>query len=333
MKYIKNIIFIVGIFILIGCGSSQQLDIAQPTLPSWYTHPPHSDTTTLYALGDGKTKQEALTNALNNLIATLSVSLSSEYNAKTIVKEGSHSATITDATYENEVHAQVKKIRISNYEVLEAKKLGFKHYATLVKVEKKALFQGLQSEIDQKFTFFNGSVKGSNDDNVLKQLHKYEQFIQEFDTIKNTLSVMSVLNPHFHQKIYIDRMLQIEKTKQSLLQKISFSIIARGEAKKLQPSLAKGLSDAHYIVKQRKDKYHFTIVLSSKTAYAHSYGFYLARSVLTLVTKNIQGSVIGSNTLHITGQSSQSKAIAQQDVAKKLTQLIEKEGIEKVLGI
>jgi len=332
MKYIVSIILIIGM-LFIGCGSTKQIEVVPQALPSWYTMPPHSDAENLYALGDGKSKKEALTNALNNLLATLSVSLSSSYNAKTVVREGTHTTTTQDATYENEVHAEVQKIRISNYEVLQEKKLGFNHYATLVRVEKDNLFVALKSDIDQKFSIFNHLYNSKATKYPLEKLKSYRNFIKEFQNIQNTLSVMSVLHPQFNQKHYIEKMAYIKKQSDDLHNAITFSFVATREAKKLLPVLSMGLSDAHYRIKNKKDKYHFTIYISLKIAYASSYGFHLARGVITVVTKDFHSVNIGTQTYNITGQSSQTKTIAKQDIAKRFAQLIKKKGIEKVLGI
>jgi len=332
MKLSGIILFIlVGVFFT-GCGSTKQIEVERKPLPAWYVAPPHSDNKTLYAIGEGKSKEEALVNALNNLLATLSVSVSSEYNSKSVVKEGTHKSATVDATYENEVHAKVKEVRITNYEVLQAKKLGFKRYATLVKVDKMVLFHSLKNDVDQKFTMFESMEKNTKF-HPLKQLNVYNDFYQDIGLIENSLSVMSALNPNFNQKPYIEKIAAFKKRRLDLLGSISFAIHPKRNAKNLVPPIKKGLTQKHFHIKHTRDQYHFDVYISLKTAYAHSYGFYLARGVITLVTKDYLGVTIGSNTYNITGQSSQSKEIAQQDIAKKFKELIEKEGIIKILGL
>ena len=86
-------------------------------------------------------------------------------------------------------------------------------------------------------------------------------------------------------------------------------------------------------MKNVKSKMHYDIYVNAKIQKANAYGFTLARSEITFITKNYNAKVIASNVLHLTGQSSQGYAIAKQNLVKRLNDLIQKEGISKVLNI
>jgi hypothetical protein len=62
-------------------------------------------------------------------------------------------------------------------------------------------------------------------------------------------------------------------------------------------------------------------------------GFDLARTAISVTTQDHLGTTIGSNKLNITGQSTQGYDVAEENVAIKLKRLIDKEGIETVLGL
>ncbi len=326
--------FIIALGILLGgCGSSApRVDIPEKKLPSWYLNPPHATATYLYGTGEGRDTKDALYNALNDLIASLGVSLSSTYSSDTTVHENG-TYTHKDAVYQNKIDAQVQKIRITNFEVMQSQKIGFKRYATLVRVDKKRFFATLKKELDDTFENFYTHQEAIQTHNALEQLFAYRAIVAQSESIQNKLRVMEELDPSFDKTQYLKKIHTIQKEYKALEKKITFSIHATKDAQLLKDVVAKGLSDQHYRIVNKDDRYHFTISVSMKIQYANSYGFTLARSAITLKTHHNRGAVVASNTVTITGQSAQGSAIAKQDVAKRFNQLVKQEGIEKVLGL
>ena len=331
--YVQIIVTLLLGFYVSGCGAATQQEIApaKQKLPSWYLTPPPSDNNTLYAVGEGKDKKEALTNALSAMLATLSVSISSSYSAKTVVRDGKNESV--DATYVNDIQSKVKEIRISNYEVLQAKKLGFKKYAVLVKTDKKRLFESLKNELQQKFQLLEAREKNMKNQNALQQLAFYKKIKDSLSNLENSLIVMDVLNPNFDKQSYIEKIAVFEKRYEKLRNSISFSIKTPKHAEALRDVVAKGLTREHFKIQNKKDKNHFNITIKMDTEQANAYGIHLAKAEVTLRTKDFKGVEIASNTLHLTGQSSASYTIAKQDLAKRLDEKIKEQGIAKVLNL
>ena len=329
MKKIIYIVFVLVLF-LNACGSSKQrVEVKEKTLPAWYLKPPVSNTQVMYAVGEGKDKQEALSNALASLLATLSVSISSKYSAKSVVKEGRINSH--DATYVNETESEVKKIRISSYDVVQAQKLGFKKYAVLVKVDRAKYFRSLKKEIDQEFAIVDSWEKSKKGQNALERLSFYKKAISKLSDLQNRLLVMSVLDENFDSKPYLVKYERLLHKRDQLLNSITFWI--ESNYKPLITPLAKGLSVQKLRIKKLHNQNHFTIYVKASMQKATSYGFYIIRSEISIVTKDSKNNAIATNMINITGQSSQSYAIAKQDVAKKLKKRVEKEGIAKILNI
>lgn len=328
MKIFSLILLVLGL-LLSGCASKQKVVVAKKELPAWYMHPPESDAYELFALGEGENQQDAINNALRLIASTLSVSISSSFRAKTVVKEGSVNSS--DATYINKIQSDVQKIRISEYEILHVKKLGFKRYAAVVKVNKQKLFQGLKNEIDQKFEIYKNDMKNIQRLDALKQLAYYKNMKKSFGYIKNALLVMKVLNKGFDDKKYLTVMNEINAKHQYLLEHISFWVITNIQS--LSKPVISALTKQKFIVKNLKSKMHFDIYINAKIQKANAYGFSLARSEISFVTKDYKGEILASNVIHVTGQSSQGYAIAKQNLVKRLKKLIEKEGILKLLNI
>ena len=328
----KKIIYLAmsAVLFFTACGSSKRVVIKQKALPSWYAQPPLSNARELYAVGDGKDKQEAITNALTLLLSTLSVSISSKQSAKTVIKEGTYHNS-SDATYVNETQSEIQKISVTNYELLKSEKLGFKHYAVLVKVDKEKFFNGLKRELAQKFQLIESQEKTLKDKNALAQLAFYKRSLNSLENLQNTLAVMSVLQTSFNTRVFLEKYEKIQKKHDKLLQSISFWVDANYKA--LASPIAKGLSAKKLMIKKVNNQKHFRVYVNADIKRASAYGFTLARSNITIKTKDAHSNVIATNSINLVGQSSQGYSIAKQDLVKKLNKLIQKEGIAKVLNL
>jgi len=316
---------------LTACGSAKKMVVVAPkAAPSWYSHPPLSNATYLYAVGDGKSKQEALSNALAALLATLSVSISSKYSAKTVIKEGTHHNS-SEATYINKTESEVKKIRITNYKVLESYKFGFKHYSVLVEVEREKFFRSLKKELTQQFMRLQTKEKNLIKANALQRVHFYKEALDSLNDLQNRLNVMSVLQPDFQSDSFIKRYLQIQKRYDRVRNSISFWVVSNVSA--FVPVIAKGLTQKSFVVSQHRRKNHFKISLHADIVRAEAYGIILARANVVIKTKDSKGNILGSNSFNLIGRSSQSYSIAKQDLVKNLNSFVEQKGIAKVLNI
>ena len=315
-----------------GCGSQKRVVVAQKKeIPAWYQHPPKSSTSELYAVGSGRDKQSAITDALTQMVSTLSVSVSSKFSAKTVVKEGSVNSST--GVYTDESTSEVQNIRISNYELLESQSLGFKNYAVLIKSNKKKLFESMKQEIEQNFEIIKQERKSVEHLNMMKHLSFYKKSKETLSRLPNTLLVMSELNAAFDGTAYLSKAQAINAEYKKLLSSITFSIKSNTQARNLIAPIAKGISAKKLKIADSSGKKHFDIMIISDIQRASSYGFTLARSAISITIKDSTGAVIGSNKLNLTGQSSQGFGIAKENVALKLNALIAKEGIAEVIGL
>ena len=329
----KNILVVfLALFILSGCSSKKRVVVAPKTLPTWYTNEIKSNATTLYSVGEGEDKAQAIANALSNMAATLSVSISSEFSTKSVVRDGTISSVQTDSI--NEIQSKVKRIRISNYQIINTKEFGFQKFLVAIQSDKEKLFSSLSKEIEQNFDIIQIKYEESKQFNLVKRISIYKNAKESTANVKNTLIVMNSLKPSFDDTRYIRELLEIENRYDSLLSKITFSIDANNDARKLMPSIANGLSLSKYkISKKAKGKNHFRIRLNASTVKARSYGFTLARSAISITVKDHTDKVIGSNKLNITGQSTQGYEVAKENVSVKLNAKVIQQGIEEIIGL
>ena len=332
--YIRLLIISLGFSLLFlsGCGSSKRVVVAKKKeMPAWYQNPPKSSSTELYSVGSGRDKQAAITDALTQMVSTLSVSVSSKFSAKTVVREGSVNSS--SGLYTDESTSEVKEIRISNYELLQAQSLGFKNYIVLVKSNKKKLFESMKKEIEQKFEIIDKERESVKHLNMMKHLSFYKKSKESLLSLPNSLIVMSELNTAFDGSGYLNRAQSINAEYENILSSLTFNISSNTQAKNLISPIAKGLSSQKLNIADGSGKKHFKIIVNSDIQEASSYGFSLARAAISITVKESRGKIIGSNKLNITGQSSQGFGIAKENIALKLGALIDKEGIFEVIGL
>lgn len=328
----STLLLLAALFVFMGCASKEEVPLIQKkALPLWYTNPPLTTQKTLYALGEGESKEVAITNALSMMASTLSVSIESKFSSKKFVEEGTYNTH--QQTTLSEIQSDVKKIRISNYEVVEAKELGFRKHIVLIASDKKRLFESLKSELEQKFALADAELGSLHLHHALEQLDIYKKVLHKLEDVPNTLVVMNVLESSFYGESFLAKIQKFKNSHAALLASISFEIEADENSKNLQPSIREALGAKKVQINNGSAKTHFKIIIRSDIQRASSYGFTLARSAIEISVKDSKNSIIAGNKLNITGQSTQGYEIAKQSVAIKFGEMIQKEGIGKILGL
>ncbi len=329
----KSLLILFAVTLLFnGCGAEKKPLVTAPkALPSWYTNPPQSNDRYLYEVAEGLDKKEAIANALELMVSTLSITIESAYKSKKTVRSGAVESYEHDV--DNTIQTEVKAIRISNYSVVESAEQGFRHHLVLIKSDKVQLFNSLKKELDEKIALLKSQESNIKNKNVIEQLRFYKQANSDFMTVEQRLNVMNVLNKNFDSTPYTQATSHYKNSYDNLRAKITFGFTANTKARNLIAPVKAGLSASQLLVQERNDDYHLRITIHANVATVRSMGFDLARTAISLTTQDRSGTTIGSNKVNITGQSTQGYAVAKENVAIKLNRLIEKEGIERVLGL
>lgn len=332
IRYISTTAILLTLLSLAGCAAKKEVEVAQKKAPpSWYINPPQTTSTTLYAIGEGEDREEAVKNALNMMASTLSVSISSQFDSQKVVQEGlvnTHQSTVVSKT-----QSDVKKIRISSYEVVESHALGFRNHIVLIKSQKQKLFESLHSELEQKFALADSQIASLSLSHALQQLSGHRKVKDELSDVPDTLVVMNVLNSSFNGKEYIQKIDKINTSYEKLLSSITVAVISDGDSKHLEAPLREGFSSKGVRIKGGKGSTHFRVNVKSNSQKSSSYGFTLARCAIEISVQDYKGSVVASNKLNIVGQSTQGYEVAKENVAIKLDEMIKKEGIGKITGL
>jgi hypothetical protein len=328
MKYISTLLIIVLLFSACATTKPQVTNsYTRSSQPDWLINPPASTSSTLYGVGEGRTKQEALNNALSEIVSRLNVSIASKFSSKNVVKSFGKRETFTNE-YVNETQSEVKKISLSGYEIIEQKSLGFKHYATLVKLNKNHLFETLKKSIENDLA---AGSKISIESSPFDSLQIYKKALFRLGDIRNRIAVLNGLHPQYNTQQFLDRYEDIKRKYNLLKHSISFEILS--DYSDFAKPLASALSKEGFSISRKRDKRHFFILIKSDINRAKSYGFDIARALIDIRVVDNHRVNIAQNVISLTGQSSQGFAIAKQDLVKKLQRKIQEEGVGKVLNL
>jgi hypothetical protein len=316
---------------LVGCGDKKPtIEVEKKELPAWIMHQPTSDSSTLYGVGEGQDKQTAITNALNEMLSTLSISVASEYNSNTNVSNYNGMESYVK-NIEEKVNTKVKELRISNYQIMQYEKIGFNKYAVLLKSDKNAIFNSLRDEIDKKLALLHAQENTYKSTNDLKQLAFYKQASFDLDDLIYKSIIMKALDTSYDDSYIIKEVAYFRNTSTALQSKISFTVYSDAESENLIPVIKDALTAKGLKVANQRNEYHLDVVISSQIVKAESSGFTLARSAIDIDLKDANNHIISTKKLNITGQSTQGYKVAEQNIAYKLNQLISKDGTKVIM--
>lgn len=331
MKIFITMLTLVLLFVS-GCSTQKRIVAKKQELPSWFSNPQKSTSTMLYATGEGKNREEAIKDALNMMVSTLGVSIASEFDSKVVENSGDIDAY--EQTTSSEIRSSVKKIKVSNYKLLQSKEFSFNRHLVLIESDKNKLFDSLKKELDQKFLIIE---RGENNlsNNIIEKFRVCKDAKNSLVDTPNTLIIMNALQNSFDSVDYVEKLQGVNNDYEKILSSISFSIESNKDAKDLEPVISSGLSAKKLQILTQKEELstHLIIKINSKIKKANAYGFILARAAISIEVIDYKGTIIGSNKLNIDGQSTHGYLDAKENVAMKLHALVEKDGIEKVIGL
>ncbi len=334
----KIITALTGLVILLGLtgcggGGAPQPAYEEKPMPSWYINPPANNPMYLYGLGEGMNIERATRNALDNMASRLSVTVESTYEVKTKIQKG-YTESFSQNSQRN-LKSEVAKIRISNYEVDKSEKIAPGHYVVLVKSDKEKFYTSLVKELDMKFKTLNEKRAVNKGANIIKQAYFYQDAVNETNEMMSTLLVLGTLDENFNDKKYLDDIQTINAENEAVKKAINFVIQTDKASLNMAEAVRVALTDSGFKVVSSKAKNSNTVFvkLSSRAEESKAMGFIVAKITTNIEVKTADGKTVGGNKLNINGQSPQSFELAKENGSKKLKKMIQKEGINTILGL
>ncbi len=184
--------------------------------------------------------------------------------------------------------------------------------------DKKELFSNLKKELDQKFDTVETEKENISQD-TLNQFKVCRDAKNSLRDAPKSIIRMKKLRASFNASDYVEKIQSINSDYDELLSSMSFSIETNEEAKGLEAVVFSALSAKSLEILEQKENLntHLAIMIKAKRVKAHT--------AIFIVVKDYKGIIIGINKLNISGD--------KDSVAEKLNLIVQKDGIEKVIGL
>jgi len=336
MKRIFGLITVlVVMFGLTACGSSapQPAAVQEKEMPSWYINPPANNEMFLYGMGEGMNIERATRNALDNMASRLSVTVESTYEVKTKIQKGYTESFSQNS--ERNLKSEVSKIRISNYEVDKSEKMAPGHFIVLVKSDKEKFYNSLVKELDVKIKAIEEKRAGYQDANIIKKAYFYQDAVNETNSFMPTMLVLGTLSDSFDDAKYLKAISRLNNESEAVKKAINFVLTSDKASINMAEAILVALTDSGFKVVSSKSKNKDTVFvkLTSRAEESQAMGFIVAKITTNIEVTTADGKTVGGNKLNINGQSPQSFELAKENGSKKLKSMIDKDGINTILGL
>jgi hypothetical protein len=318
---------LISTVFLVGCVPKPKVVEVKPKeLPSWFLVAPANTTQTLYGVGEGKKREDAINAALNNLITQLSVTIESTYESE--VKASNHSYSKES---KQNIKSEVAKIRLSSHKVEKFEKIKYNQSVAMVSVQRTELYNSLKKELDSALELQQSIVSGIDKESALQQYIKYKKVVEALDSIESKLIIVSILNPTFDDSAYRKFMIERHKGFETSRDALVFALKSDSASKELVPVIKEGINNLKFQVSDRNDA-KAVVEVTSQFAKSESMGFFIVNAIVNFKTVS-DGKIVGSNVVKLKGSTTQNYDVAKQNAILKLKQQLEEEGIASFLGV
>lgn len=322
------------ILILNGCSTQSTLPLstAEKPMPAWFLNLPiDSSGQALYGAGEGGSRKAAIHAALADVASQLSIQVASDFETRLDVKESTY--TLIDRTTQKQIRSQVSEITIQDYQVLEVEQLTYDKYVALVEVSKKKLFKDLKSQVEQQVSLLTAAEKNQSKSSALIQYLFYQRSLDSLKTFEQTLRVLETLNPAISIQFYRQFLTHYQQQANQLKSQVQWKVEADLPSQKWVGLIQHALSQQGFQVASSTTSNSTSVVhLSTRLNASEAYGFHIARVVLNIDVLS-QGVSVGGNQIHLKGQAVKSLDQALNNVAAKLQNQLEQQGLNQVIGL
>lgn len=310
---IKKLLSIILFAFLSSCISSNL-----NKYPQWYLTPPANDGEYIYGVGEGADPEESRQAALSDAASRLQTSVSSKFESAYQEDNLGSSSTISQ-----KISAKGAQISFNNYKVVKSESLQ-NSYVTLVSIEKRRLIDEYTNELKQiidkmmKLANIQGS-KFMKRINIAKALEIGTMHIQKAKILNSIDS--STTGKEFISYTYVldDSLSKINQTITIKIQSSNKNIEDIFHYAITKEGIATGNSGAKIIIDD-----------SWQSSFAN--GINIVK--LSLRINVYDGSnIVGSNLIESSYSSLSGVEIAKSGCIKKIKDMIEKDGVMKIIGL
>jgi len=316
-----------------GCQQTktQQSPSTQSTavLPTWFILPPTDNKTTLFGLGEGKTKDKAIESALSNLAGKLGTEIQAN---ETLTKTQYTSAyRYNEEINQRIIESTIKKITLNQYQVIELQQVGYQQFLVLVSSNKLLLSQSLQQTLNQQVAQYKTAKLNLSSTPGFSHFQFFTQQKQTLAEFNNNLSALLTLqksgNSQRYQNYINDVQTSLTKSKQQTI----FYIDYQPMAKHIEKAIRDKLLQAGLRITQNAANASNVIEITTRLKQTKAYDFFILRESVNLkITEANQPT--GGNQFTLKGQGLNLQQ-AQQQLASNFKNQLQQNTLETALGI
>lgn len=327
-RVIKSILLVAVTLLLTSCVASKPKIVAQPAkpLPSWYLTPPSGSSVYLYGVGSGRTMEEATKEALDNLLAQLSVTVESSLEITTRASTTSYSQDT-----KRNIKTEVAKVKITNYQVENSEQIKYNQFVVLVKVERDEFAKSLIRDVDSFFADYDSRKNTFAQSSIVSRYNFLKESSNKAESHKTTVAIAKGVDSGVDDKAKLAKIQSIQNDFVKARESISFKVLARGNAAKMAEPIKAALNKERFSLD--KPNSPLTIEIKVSVDYMNASGMKIANVVTTFETKDQRGVSVGSNRHQFKTGGANGENVAVQNTATQLSLKIDEEGIFKVLGL
>lgn len=280
--------------------------VVYPVQPTWVLQPPNDTAQTLYGMGEGINRNQAIQKALADLSSRLGVKVSSQFETELRVQNRGYELTQRDS--KQQVSTQVRPIEINQYQVVKTYAPLPTQIYVLIQSNKQQLAQNQKTILNQQITHYHIVQKNTP---LTGHLQRYLFALQESKKLphfKQTLATLKTLTPNANFKLYQGYINKVEQTLLKEKQAIKFQIIAKDHASRLFIAPLKDTLSADHLLASTKSP--IQIRINTQVNKSRAYGFYINRYQTHLTVWDHQTQINGV-TYNIKGQSGQNSQVAE----------------------
>jgi len=316
--------------ILSGCSSKSQTSPSHAKeLPQWIQTPPQEDDKFLYAVAIERDYESALHTALGNLASQLGVSVASSFQTSTQTTNY-FAKSLSDST----VSAEVAKIRIADYEVLQTQMLRYDSYALLVRSDKNKLYEALAQELSQEKQSLQKQLNTLERENSkLRRYNAKALLCDRAHAMVPKIGVAAALDRSFDKAVYMEFVSVVEESFIKEQNTLRFTLRSDATSGVFLQKLTEHLAANRFRLGNTADKDTITIKLATKQHATEGLGVSIVNVTNDIALYEHNGVYLGGKRNIFKVRQSQNEAQTLQNASLAFETLLNEKGVQEVLGI
>jgi hypothetical protein len=319
----------MGIILLSACGTPLPVESKQTSkeLPSWITSPQNDSVEYMYGVAINRDRKTALQDALVNMVSKLGVSIESSFESNQEVHKYYEKSVAT-----NKIKADVAKIKINNYEIVQSQQISYREFAVMIRTDKKKFVDGLVEELNSKKKSMELKAESLKGENALTRYNVKKELSLESSALTSSILIISELDKNFDKKRYLNFVSKIQTEFLNEQKNLSFYVYGDKKSASFVENIKNYLTQKGFKLNSIKSKNSVAVELSTlDNISTEGYMNIAVLNVRVDVYNNAQR--IGGKSIILKERYNGSKQNVYKNASIHLEQDIESLGINEAIGI